>query len=117
MAKPARKRGRPPAGPGGTKVSEYPQMTIRLPLETRARLQTLSLLLAQPMSRIIDSAIDAYVRNLPPDDQKVLGPLAARLVRGDWPVTSHWWNEWEKLGARTVARQTKHARRQAAPRK
>jgi predicted DNA-binding protein len=91
------KRGRPPAGPGGKKVSEYPQITVRLPLETRARLSTLSLLLAQPMWRIIDDALAAYVRNLPPDEQKLLGPIVERLVRGDWPVTSHWANEWEKL--------------------
>jgi hypothetical protein len=90
------KRGRPPAGAGGEKVSEYPQLTVRLPAATRARLSTLSLLLAQPMWRIIDSAIDAYVRNLPAADRKILGPLVERLVSGDWPVTSHWANEWEK---------------------
>jgi hypothetical protein len=91
------KRGRPPAGPGGRKVSEYPQLTVRLPVETRARLSTLSLLLAQPMWRIIDQALAVYVRHLPAEDQKILGPVVDRLVRGDWPVTSHWANEWEKL--------------------
>jgi hypothetical protein len=91
------KRGRPPAGPGGKKVSDYPQLTVRLPAETRARLSTLSLLLAQPMWQIIDDALNTYVRNLPASDQKILGPIVDRLVRGDWPVTSHWANEWAKL--------------------
>jgi hypothetical protein len=79
-------------------------------------LSTLSLLLAQPMWRIIDDALNAYVRNLPQEEQKVLGPIVDRLVRGDWPVTSHWANEWEKLdkhkrrelsGARDKSRRTR----------
>jgi predicted DNA-binding protein len=99
------KRGRPPGGPGGKKVSDYPQLTVRLPAETRARLSTLSLLLGQPMWRIIDQALNAYVRALPVEDQKVLGPVVDRLVRGDWPVTSHWAHEWDKLD-RQKARRT-----------
>ena len=85
-----RKRGRPPAGYDGDKVSAYPQMTIRLPLETRAKLNTLSLLLRSPIWRIVDQAIDVYVTHLPKTDQEILGPLVERLARGDWPVTSHW---------------------------
>ena len=78
-------------------------MTVRLAVETRARLSTLSLLLAQPMSRIIDRAIEVYVTHLPESDQKILGPLVERLARGDWPVTSHWeaqFNALEKLRAK-----------------
>ena len=105
------KRGRPPAGPGGRKVSEYPQLTVRLPAETRARLSTLSLLLAQPMWRIIDQALTIYVHHLPVDDQKILGPIVDRLVRGDWPVTSHWANEWEKLDKRKARKATGERKR------
>jgi predicted DNA-binding protein len=107
-----RKRGRPRAGAHGEKVSDYPQLTVRLPLETRARLSTLSLLLAQPMWRIIDQAIEAYVRNLPPADQKILGPLVERLSRGDWPVTSHWSLEWDKLEKRKTARRRAPVRKE-----
>ena len=107
MPSSARKRGRPPAGPRGEKVSAYPQLTIRLPIETRARLSTLSLLLAQPMWRIIDDAIEAYVRNLPPADQKILGPLVERLARGDWPVTSHWAVAWQKPGKKPATKPAK----------
>jgi predicted DNA-binding protein len=65
-------------------------MTIRLPPETRAKLNTLSLLLRSPIWRIVDQAIDVYVTHLPKRDQEILGPLVERLARGDWPVTSHW---------------------------
>jgi predicted DNA-binding protein len=97
MAKQARKRGRPPAGPQGERVSDYPQTTVRLAAETRARLSTLSLLLAQPISRVIDHAIEVYVQHLPESEQKILGPLVDRLARGDWPVTSHWQAQFEQL--------------------
>jgi hypothetical protein len=71
-------------------VSEYPQLTIRLPAATKAKLNTLSLLTANPIWRIIDRAVDTYVQNLPEPERSRLGDIAERLVRGDWPVTSHW---------------------------
>jgi len=37
-----KKPGRPPAGPKGEKVSAYPQLTVRLPPETKAKLNTLT---------------------------------------------------------------------------
>jgi predicted DNA-binding protein len=97
-----RKRGRPPAGPRGEKVSSYPQMTIRLPLETRAKLNTLSLLLATPMWQIVDQAINVYVTHLPKRDQEILGPLVERLARGEWPVTSHWRAMWDRPATGTT---------------
>jgi predicted DNA-binding protein len=114
MSSSARKRGRPPAGRDGEKVSDYPQLTVRLSPEARARLNTLSLLLAQPASRIIDQALEVYVQHLPEEDQKILGPLVARLARGDWPVTSHWANMWERPGKKSETRATPRdkARRQ-----
>jgi hypothetical protein len=59
-----RRPGRPPAGPGGEKVT-YPQLTIRFPAETKAKLSTLSLLTAMPIWRLIDRAVEAYVQHLP----------------------------------------------------
>jgi hypothetical protein len=85
-------------------VSEYPQLTVRLPIETRARLNTLSLLLGQPIWRVIDDAVTVYVRHLPPDDRKILGPLVDRLVRGDWPTTSHWATAWSRPSKRSATR-------------
>ena len=104
MPSSTRKRGRPAAGPRGEKVSEYPQLTVRLPIETRARLNTLSLLLGQPIWRIIDDAVNVYVQNLPADDRKILGPLVDRLVRGDWPTTSHWATAWARPAKRPSTR-------------
>lgn len=102
--------GRPPAGAAGEKVSNYPQLTVRLPAETKARLNTLSLLTATPIWRIIDRAIDAYVRNLPDPERVRLGEIADRLVQGDWPVTSHWRASWATPSARAKSR-TRRSRR------
>jgi hypothetical protein len=82
--------GRPPSGPDGEKVSEYPQLTIRLPAGTKAKLNTLSLLTGHPIWRLIEHAVDIYVQNLPEPDRTRLGDIAERLVKGDWPITSHW---------------------------
>jgi hypothetical protein len=57
---------------------------------TKAKLNTLSLLTGNPVWRIIDRAVDVYVQNLPEPERSRLGDIAHRLVRGDWPVTSHW---------------------------
>jgi predicted DNA-binding protein len=89
-----RKRGRPASGPDGAKVSKYPQLTVRLPVETKARLTTLSLLMATPVWKIIDTAVETFVQHLPEDERKLIGSVADRLARGDWPVTSHWTTAW-----------------------
>jgi predicted DNA-binding protein len=89
-----RKPGRPPAGPKGEKVSSYPQLTVRLPPETKAKLNTLSLLTGAPIWQIIDKAIDAYVQHLPESERVLLGSLADRIVKGDWPIVSHWSATW-----------------------
>ena len=81
-------------GPKGEKVSTYPQLTVRLPVETKARLTTLSLLMATPVWKIIDTAVETFVQHLPDEERKLLGSVADRLARGDWPVTSHWATAW-----------------------
>jgi hypothetical protein len=90
LTKKRKKAGRPPSGPKGEKVSSYPQLTTRLPPETKAKLNTLSLLTNTPIWQIIDRAIDAYVQHLPKSERTLLGSLADRIVKGDWPVVSHW---------------------------
>ena len=107
-----RKRGRPPGGFDGEKVTSYPQMTIRLPLETRAKLNTLSLLLRSPIWRVVDQAITVYIQHLPENDQRILGSLVERIARGDWPVTSHWHATW---ATPTLAEETRRVTKPAQP--
>ena len=61
---PTRRRiGRPPAGArAGEKVKDYPQLSIRLPAEVKAKLQALSLIESRPQWRVITDAIDCYAR-------------------------------------------------------
>ena len=49
--------GRPPVGSDGEKVSEYPQVMIRLPRGTKATLDALSGLTGTPIWRLIDQAV------------------------------------------------------------
>ena len=55
------------------------------------------------------------MQHLPEADQKILGPLVERLARGDWPVTSHWEHQWERLeklrAKHAAAREKTRARR------
>src|SRR6185295_16433417 len=52
-----RRIGRPPAGArAGEKVKDYPQLSIRLPGEVKAKLQALSLIASRPQWRIITEA-------------------------------------------------------------
>lgn len=70
--KKAARLGRPPLGAGGEKVSDYPQVMIRLPQQTKAVLEALSAVTGTPIWRLIDQAVDTYVRQLPPAEQKLV---------------------------------------------
>ena len=79
--------GRPPAGAhAGEKVKDYPQLSIRLPGDIKAKLQALSLVSSRPQWRIITDAIECYLRERPESEQKMVdelvGPSRARLLRG-----------------------------------
>ena len=64
--KPRRRIGRPPAGArDGEKVKDYPQLSIRLPAEVKAKLHALSLIESRPQWRVITDAIDCYARSRP----------------------------------------------------
>ena len=77
--KPARPRGRRPVGLNGEKVSEYPQVMIRLPHQTKTTLDALSGLTGTPIWRLVDQAVDVYVQALPERERKLL--LGVRLRR------------------------------------
>jgi predicted DNA-binding protein len=75
-----RKRiGRPPAGArDGEKVKDYPQLSIRLPADVKAKLAALSLLAGRPQWRIITDAIDCYLKERPEPEQRMVDDLAGR---------------------------------------
>jgi hypothetical protein len=77
-----RRIGRPPAGArAGEKVKDYPQLSIRLPTEVKAKLQALSLIAARPQWRIITEAIDCYLRERSEPERKMVDELAGRRSR------------------------------------
>jgi hypothetical protein len=77
----ARKRGRvgrPPVGAYGEKVSEYPQVMIRLPGRTKAVLDALSGVTGTPIWRLIDQAVKVYVGQLPGPERRLLAGVRSR---------------------------------------
>ncbi len=75
-----RKRiGRPPAGArDGEKVKDYPQLSIRLPGEVKAKLHALSLVTARPQWRIITDAIDCFLKDRSDAERRLVEDLAGR---------------------------------------
>ena len=74
-----RRIGRPPAGArDGEKVKDYPQLSIRLPDDAKAKLQALSLLGARPQWRIVTDAIECYLRDRPEAERRMVAELAGR---------------------------------------
>jgi predicted DNA-binding protein len=77
--KTVRRIGRPPAGArAGEKVKDYPQLSIRLPGEVKAKLQALSLVASRPQWRIITDAIDCYLRERPEAERRIVDDLMRR---------------------------------------
>jgi predicted DNA-binding protein len=77
-----RRAGRPPAGATeGERVKDYPQLSIRVPLEMKARLNALSVVTGLAQWRVIVEAIDCFVSDLPATDRELVDGLSARLMR------------------------------------
>ena len=77
-----RRAGRPPAGAKtGEKVKDYPQLSIRVPLEMKARLNALSIVTGLSQWRLIVQAINCVFSDLPPHDQERVDGLSERLIR------------------------------------
>jgi hypothetical protein len=74
-----RRVGRPPAGAReGEKVKDYPQLSIRLPAEVKAKLHALSRVASRPQWRIISDAIEGYLRERPEAERRIVGELVGR---------------------------------------
>ena len=75
MSRPAKKSprmGRPATGLRGEKVSDYPQVMIRLPQQTKAALDALSGATGTPIWRLIDIAVAQYIENLPDTQRRLI---------------------------------------------
>ena len=74
-----RRIGRPPAGArAGERVKDYPQLSVRLPGDVKAKLQAISMVSARPQWRIITEAIDCYLRDRSDAEREMVKELANR---------------------------------------
>ncbi len=73
--------GRPPAGDGGERVKDYPQVSFRLPKTARDKLVALSKVTKQPQWRLIVESVDCYLKDLPRDEQTQIARLLSRSRR------------------------------------
>jgi predicted transcriptional regulator len=79
VSKERRRIGRPPAGAReGEKVKDYPQLSIRLPNDVKAKLQALSLIASRPQWRIITEAIDCYIKGRTDSERRMVDELVGR---------------------------------------
>jgi predicted DNA-binding protein len=77
-----RRAGRPPAGAKvGEKVKDYPQLSIRVPQEMKARLNAVSAVTGLAQWRVFVEALDCFVHDMSPRDRELVDGLSARLVR------------------------------------
>jgi hypothetical protein len=76
-----RRAGRPPAGAReGEKVKDYPQLSVRVPTEMKARLTALSAVTGLAQWRLIVEAIDCYVGDLSPSERELVDGLSQQLL-------------------------------------
>ena len=77
-----RRIGRPPAGArAGERVKDYPQLSVRVPGDVKAKLQALSLVASRPQWRIITDAIDCFLRDRSEAERQKVNELASRSRR------------------------------------
>jgi len=74
-----RRAGRPPAGAkAGERVKDYPQLSVRVPIEFKARLNALSIVTGLAQWRVIVEAINCFFQDLPPTDRELVDGLSER---------------------------------------
>jgi hypothetical protein len=79
---PRRRAGRPPAGAkAGEKVKDYPQLSIRVPHELKARLNAMSAVTGLAQWRVIVEAVNCLFHDLPDNDRELVDGLSQRLTR------------------------------------
>jgi len=75
--------GRPPAGEAGERVTDYPQVSVRLPAEARDKLLALSQVRGQPQWRLIVESVECYIRDLPADERCQVEAMLGRRQAPD----------------------------------
>ena len=77
-----RTTGRPPSGiRTGEKVRDYPQVTLRLPPETKAKLNALTIVTGAPQWRVVNAALECFFRERSAGEQKqVISAVAKELA-------------------------------------
>ena len=78
-----RTTGRPPSGVrSGEKVRDYPQVTLRVPPETKVKLQALSIVTKSPQWRVVTAALECFFKERTASEQKqVVQAIAEQLDR------------------------------------
>ena len=76
MAK--RPPGRPPKGPQGQKVSEFPVISLRVPPERRALIEALAFVKNAAVSELLDQAVEVYLRSLTATERRLAQDLAKK---------------------------------------
>ena len=59
-------------------MKDYPQVSVRLPSDVKAKLDALSLVSARPQWRLITEAIECYLRERSDAEQQMVADLVAR---------------------------------------
>jgi hypothetical protein len=76
--KPHVKRGRKPSGKGGSSIVEtYPAFTVRLPPDVKYRLQAGAMIKRLSQARLIEEALEAWLKQLPRDERKRIDEVVA----------------------------------------
>jgi predicted transcriptional regulator len=71
-----RRIGRPPAGArDGEKVKDYPQLSVRLPSDVKAKLHAISVVSGRAQWRLITDAIECYLKDRPEAEQKLVSDV------------------------------------------
>jgi hypothetical protein len=73
--------GRPPAGDAGQRVTDYPQISVRLPTHARDKLLVLSRLRRQPQWRLIVDSVECYLRDLSVDERRQVDAMLGKRSR------------------------------------
>ena len=72
----------PRRGPrNGEKVKDYPQLSIRVPIEFKARLNALSAVTGLAQWRVIVEAINCFNDDLPKTERDLVAGFSERLMR------------------------------------